>query len=130
MENPDDYQPSNTNGRVSLSISYDYQLLGDADHDPGNIALIVHDGVETVSSLSCDESGTRARNTCKSYFYGQLTNVIKSAIWWSTIGLLVTQIIDTPYGIAISRTAFNVGVISCTFFSGLVAEVFVNFHFY
>lgn len=45
------------------------------------------------------------------YFFGQIASVAKTALWWSTFGVLLTTIVDNPMAVGFGRIAFNVGLL-------------------
>ncbi|KAK2196707.1 hypothetical protein BdWA1_001956 [Babesia duncani] len=62
-------------------------------------------------------------DTCRCYFYGQLANGTKCAIWWSMIGFLSNQLIQSSIGITLVACVFNLALMFSSLFNGLVAEV-------
>ncbi|BAM40182.1 conserved hypothetical protein [Theileria orientalis strain Shintoku] len=111
-EDSSSYGNSSSFGSSSLSHNENILLPVEGTYDSmfdGNTAS-TRNGVDNTS-------------ICKSYFYGQLANVTKSAVWWSMIGVLVNNFTSSYYGLAVTRCAFNVALILGSFVANLIAEV-------
>ncbi|UKJ90417.1 hypothetical protein MACJ_001350 [Theileria orientalis] len=111
-EDSSSYGNSSSFGSSSLSHNENILLPVEGTYDS------MFDG--NMSSL---RNGVDNTSICKSYFYGQLANVMKSAVWWSMIGVLVNNFTSSYYGLSVTRCAFNFALILGSFVANLIAEV-------
>lgn len=80
-------------------------------------------GASQYDSAELLHSSKDSSSICKSYFYGQVSTVIKSAILWSMMGMLVTKFTHSYEGLSITRCSFNLTLILGSFVANLIAEV-------
>lgn len=79
-------------------------------------------GTSQYDSAELLQSPKDASIICKSYFYGQVSTVMKAAIWWSMMGVLVTEFTRSYDGLSITRCSFNLALIFGSFVANLIAE--------
>ncbi|GIX60831.1 uncharacterized protein BcabD6B2_02660 [Babesia caballi] len=58
----------------------------------------------------------------RSYFNGQVADVMKRSIWWSVVGVLISELTQLYHTIPLSRIVFNASLICGSLFSDFVAE--------
>lgn len=52
-----------------------------------------------------------SQSIVKGYLYGQLANVGKAALWWSSFGILAVSILGSSIALAATRGAFNLALL-------------------
>ncbi|GBE59134.1 hypothetical protein BOVATA_006270 [Babesia ovata] len=58
----------------------------------------------------------------RSYFYGQLADVMRRSIWWTIMGVMIASLTQQHNSITTSRTIFNAAVLFGSLFADLIAE--------
>ncbi|CDR97076.1 hypothetical protein, conserved [Babesia bigemina] len=132
---------SNTNGSGQHSASVSRQVL--QGRSPGMFGIAVRrfsttDGTSTPASWYYSVPESRSgygSNTplsdapyeheviLRSYFHGQLADVMRRSIWWTIMGLLMAELMQRNNAITTSRTVFNTSLLFASLFSDLIAEV-------
>lgn len=60
---------------------------------------------------------------CAAYLRGQLSNVAKAAVWWSTFGVVAEALTKIPLAVGSTRLVFNLALVIVSPFAGTVSEV-------
>ncbi|KAF5153638.1 putative integral membrane protein [Theileria parva strain Muguga] len=106
------------------SSSYDTSFSSSSISQTDRLILSADDSIESLIDHGRPELNNVDTSTiCKNYFYGQLANVMKSAIWWSMIGVLIKNFTSSYYGLSVTRSIFNLSLVLGSFISNLIAEV-------
>lgn len=65
---------------------------------------------------------TRMQSICSAYLRGQLSNVAKAAVWWSTFGVLAEAVTNIPVAVGMTRLVFNLALVFVSPIAGVVSE--------
>ncbi|KAL8274620.1 hypothetical protein Esti_001449 [Eimeria stiedai] len=63
-----------------------------------------------------------ARRVWRFYLWGQLANVMKAAVWWSSFGVLSVSLLGFPLAVGVLRAAFNAALVLLSPLASAAAE--------
>ncbi|KAL8446216.1 hypothetical protein Emed_005171 [Eimeria media] len=63
-----------------------------------------------------------ARRVWRFYLWGQLANVMKAAVWWSSFGVLSVSLLGFPLAVGLLRAAFNAALVLLSPLASAAAE--------
>ncbi|XP_026192773.1 uncharacterized protein LOC34618533 [Cyclospora cayetanensis] len=63
-----------------------------------------------------------AEGLWRGYLCGQLVNVTKAALWWSSFGVLSVSLLGNPLGVGVLRGAFNMALVLLSPLASAAAE--------
>lgn len=68
----------------------------------------------------------RTQDVCSAYLRGQLANVAKAAVWWSTFGVVAEALTLVPLAVGTTRLVFNLALVFLSPLAGIMVEVSVR----
>lgn len=71
---------------------------------------------------SVEEYQRRSQDICSAYLMGQLSNVAKAAVWWSTFGVVAEALTKIALAVGTTRLVFNLALVLMSPLAGTVAE--------